>query len=580
MDNNNLYNNSNNISNDNVVETASTNVNPVGANTNTGFYNNYQYKNTFATNVTFNHVPKEDHAFLKTMKENYMFYLIASLIYGVLFSFGIFENFSGITSPLFAIGSAIYILVCSKKANIKVIKKSTIVLSVAIFALGINLCCTKDGIILFMDYIFIFILNLILGITIFYNDSLWGLGKYIEAILCSSFGALEHIFTIISDGIHYSANQKNSGQKSKNASLVLAGIAITIPILLVVLGLLSSADKFFGDFVNTYIWEPFSSTSIEKIGAIIYFIAGTMGSYMFMRWLCTHRFYEEVKESKKSSAIIAITVSSILNLVYIIFSGFQIFYLFLGDMTLPADYTYAEYAREGFFQLVVVCLINMVLVLSFISIFEESKLLKAMLTVTSACTFIMIASSLMRMILYINMYQLTYTRVFVLWSLAIIFLGMVGTVIYIFKNNFPILKYFVTVTVLIYCMFAYSKPAYVIAKNNLSTKFCNAAATDNNDKYRDIDFDYFKDHYSIDALPAINVAIIRENNPYFTSKLYDQTELRINQSDDYVIDPSSYKSYSACLYHTKQFNFAENAAFKSCKTVAPYREIVQKGTEY
>ena len=50
------------------------------------------------------------------------------------------------------------------------------------------------------------------------------------------------------------------------------------------------------------------------------------------------------------------------------------------------------YAREGFFQLLTVGFINLAIVLVCMTFFRESRLLKAVLTVMSLCTFVMIAS--------------------------------------------------------------------------------------------------------------------------------------------------------------------------------------------
>ena len=53
-------------------------------------------------------------------------------------------------------------------------------------------------------------------------------------------------------------------------------------------------------------------------------------------------------------------------------------------------------------------------------LFRESKILKAILTIMSLCTFVMIASSAVRMIIYIRYYYLTYLRILVLWALALL----------------------------------------------------------------------------------------------------------------------------------------------------------------
>ena len=87
---------------------------------------------------------------------------------------------------------------------------------------------------------------------------------------------------------------------------------------------------------------------------------------------------------------------------YVLFCIIQIFSLFLGKMQHPAGYTYARYAREGFFQLLFVCMINVCLVLFFMGCFRENGLKKILLTVISGCTYVMIASSAFRMCLYIQ----------------------------------------------------------------------------------------------------------------------------------------------------------------------------------
>ena len=137
-------------------------------------------------------------------------------------------------------------------------------------------------------------------------------------------------------------------------------------------------------------------------------------------------------------------------------------------MQLPKPYTYAEYAREGFFQLLFVCLINLVLVFVCLGRFKENKALKAILTIISLCTYIMIASSAMRMLLYIQYYDLTFLRFFVLWALIAIFFLMTGILIHIYKEMFPLFSYCITVVTVLYIAFSFSRPDYFIAKYNIA----------------------------------------------------------------------------------------------------------------
>lgn len=53
---------------------------------------------------------------------------------------------------------------------------------------------------------------------------------------------------------------------------------------------------------------------------------------------------------------------TVLNIIYAIFCFIQISYLFT-KMTLPEGFTYAEYARQGFFELMIVTFINFAIIL-------------------------------------------------------------------------------------------------------------------------------------------------------------------------------------------------------------------------
>jgi len=109
-----------------------------------------------------------------------------------------------------------------------------------------------------------------------------------------------------------------------------------------------------------------------------------------------------------------------------IFSVIQIVFLFSGGMILPDGYTYAEYAHQGFFQLLFLCIFNLILVLCCMAVFEMNRWLKMILLIFSACTYVMIASSAYRMILYISNYHLTFLRILVLWFLALLVVLMAG----------------------------------------------------------------------------------------------------------------------------------------------------------
>jgi hypothetical protein len=277
----------------------------------------------------------------------------------------------------------------------------------------------------------------------------------------------------------------------------LIGLVVTIPIFIIVLLLLTSADIVFKNMAESLL-SGFRFDNIILV--VLMVLVMFMASYGILVLLCRHYIKEEVKDNRKGEPLIAIPVAGVLSLLYIVFSGVQILYLFMGNMELPAGYTYAEYAREGFFQLLAVGILNLILVLVGLCYFRPNKVLKVILTVMSACTFIMLASSAMRMIIYIQYYYLTFLRILVLWSLAVLFIIFTGVIIYIFKEDFPLFRYSMIVVTVLYLGLSFSHPDYWIAKVNVAGSGENRSEFFQGSAYHDY---RFLSRLSADAAPVL-----------------------------------------------------------------------------
>lgn len=467
---------------------------------------------------------------LRKFKENFLFIALSAVVYAIVYTFCLYENPNGITSILYSIITLVYLYLVLKKLDIS-IDKSVLFHGTGIILLGINLCTTTDFCLVFLDHVGILLLTGAGLLHIFCDDSKWGMGKYASSIVTMFITAIGHGFIIIEDFIDFIKKVTNDKENKKSAvaGYIIIGAMCAVPLLAIVTILLVSADKFFGDFVSNIFETIFDFIKFDNVGVIFMFFVAFLMAFGSVRTLCDKTISDEVIENNKINAIIAITVNFMIGFVYLIFSGFQIFYLFLGNMTLPEDYSFAEYAREGFFQLVVVCLINMVIVLLCLYLFQDNKVLKASLILISACTYIMIASSTMRMIMYVSAYQLTYTRVFVFVALVVIFMIMNGILIFIFNKDFPLFRYSMIVVSLCYLIFAYSKPCNYIAANNLSKRFCQS--TEEGYKYTDIDFTYINNHLGTDAVVAVDNAISREHDRNFERFLEDYYD---NNQVDYT----------------------------------------------
>ena len=301
-------------------------------------------------------------------------------------------------------------------------------------------------------------------LSIVYDTQKWNLGKFINAICGSCMQAFGQLGTPFADAVWYCKNKLD--KKNSKYLYVLIGLVITIPLFMVVFLLLTSADAVFRNMADSLL----SGMDFSDAVAIAWMICLMFfASYCMLVQFCKKPLKEEVTDKRRGEPLIAIPVVTVLSLLYLVFSGVQILYLFMGNMELPAGYTYAEYAREGFFQLLTVGILNLIIVLVCLYYFKPHKLLKVVLTVMSACTFVMLASSGMRMIIYIQYYYMTFLRILVLWSLAVLFFIFAGVMIYTHRESFPLFRYSMVVVTCMYLLLSFSHPDYWIAKINVAS---------------------------------------------------------------------------------------------------------------
>lgn len=450
--------------------------------------------------ATMNETPKKANPLFPFMG-------IGSLIYAFFYTFFLYKNSSGITYPFFVGGTCLFFFLYLKKSGITA-KKFSIYITVSMILLGISTCMTDSWILIFFNKLGLFCLFFYMTLHSLYEDKSWDMSKYISSAINITFSSLLHIFKPFEDMMLFYKNKRLKEEKPQGkGKYILFGILIALPLLLVILLLLGSADAVFGSFIDKIF--SFEIDLLDHFFGISFlYLFAFFASYSIMSRLSVHDLKEEIPDKRTAEPVIGITFTGMISIVYLIFCFIQIVYLFGGWGTLPEGYTYASYAREGFFQLVFVCLLNLALVLICMKRFRENKLLKGILTFISLCTYIMIASSAYRMILYIQVYYLTFLRIFVLWALSVIFLLMTGALIIIYKNNFPLVRYCLIIVTSFYLVFSFSHPDYWIARYNLSHSMTAEEMQKSRNDNTYYSFETFKDYgylsrLSMDAAPVM-----------------------------------------------------------------------------
>lgn len=407
----------------------------------------------------------EESLLVKNMRGNYGYFGGLCLLYGILFTFCLYKNPNGLTWPVLVLGTMGISYGMLKKIGFTV-KKDTIVYCIGMVLLGIQTAMTCSGFLVFFNIVGILMLFLTAMMHQFYADEKWSFPVYVKNLTIICFVSIGRVFWPFTHGLAYftEARKENDEGKRKTVAAVGLGILIAVGLLIVVFPMLLRSDMVFeGIFKDAFYEVEFGSF----LGITFMLFVGFISSYAFFSALCSSQFEEKEEKRKNFNSLIAITFTGILAMVYALYAGIQVLYLFLKLGSLPDGVTYSAYAREGFFELLFVGLINFILVLVCMALFRGSKVLYGILTVICGCTFIMIASAVYRMMLYVQTYHLTFLRILVLWFLIVLALVMAGVTISIYRKSFPLFRYIAAVVGCGYILFSFARPDRVIAEYNL-----------------------------------------------------------------------------------------------------------------
>lgn len=393
---------------------------------------------------------------------------LASLVYALFSTFCLYNNLSGITMPFFGIATLVYMIYGLKQYDVKFKRTSWFYVAV-IMALTVSNFLTGNYVFHLINNTGIIIMIFIFLLHNVYNDSRWNFSKTFCSI-CESFfcsiGALYDFEKDMKVVKERKANENVDPIKKNNVKNIVIGLLISIPVVGVLLMLLANADIVFNNMLTNYF--SFDINFGTFFGVAITFTIIFFAAYCIMRFFSKKTMTDYVVDHREMEPVIAITVLSLVSVIYLAFSVVQIVYLFLGGGSLPEGYSYSDYAREGFFQLLAVSIINFIMVVFVKDFFKESRALKVLMTIISLCTYIMIASSFVRIMMYIDAALLTALRIWVLWGLALLSILFVAVIISIYKDTFPLFKYCIVVVSILYIILGFARPDYIIADYNMN----------------------------------------------------------------------------------------------------------------
>ena len=223
----------------------------------------------------------------------------------------------------------------------------------------------------------------------------------------------------------FRAAASRSGKIGKTGSAVALGLLMAVPVVAILVGLLISADAAFEGLLKLLPEIKWQRTIVTLLFGL------PLGYIFYTRTLSLHQLPAQNPPEKSRRGLPALTANTVLisaALVYLVYLGSQAAY-FVGGFAgiLPADYTLAEYARRGFFEMGRLCAINLLLVTLSVSLVSARGnvpgLTRILCLFLGLVTLFLVATASAKMLLYIRSFGLTrlrmLTEVFMLWLGAV-----------------------------------------------------------------------------------------------------------------------------------------------------------------
>lgn len=257
---------------------------------------------------------------------------------------------------------------------------------------------------------------------------------------------------------------------------IVRGVIFSLPILFVFLLLLSSADLVFQRYITSLFDPDISGETIFRLGLIGFVISMFLGAFalIFMP-VSTPKQSAEMRKKFDLGATEASIILGSVGLLFFVFVIIQLAYLFGGLEHLTASgYTYAEYARKGFFELIAVAMISLALIWNVkrytgLRATPQTRVFKWLSALLIVEVIIIMLSAHNRLNLYEEAYGFTTLRLlshlFILW-LAFAFVLLLTYILREKRDQYFVFPLFISM-LCFFVVFNLINPDAFIARQNI-----------------------------------------------------------------------------------------------------------------
>lgn len=269
--------------------------------------------------------------------------------------------------------------------------------------------------------------------------------------------------------------RRESRKKGKAAKGILGGCLLAIPVLsFCLLPLLRQSDAAFDSLLEQAFsiftnWRQLIWSLL--LGVMLFFPLYTRAVYLRLR---------ENKDMAAPEHPGSFTVPVLggflgaIALVYLLYLFSQLAYFFNAfSGLLPENFTTAEYARRGFFEMAAICAINLLIVAVSMSNIRKKDgrvpgIIRGLCLYFCAFSLLLVVSAFSKMSLYVASFGLTYLRVFTSLFMCCLAVAFVAVGVWIFCPKFSYMKCIAVFTLTVACLTAWVNVDALVARYNVT----------------------------------------------------------------------------------------------------------------
>ncbi|MBT2640320.1 MULTISPECIES: DUF4173 domain-containing protein [unclassified Bacillus (in: firmicutes)] len=408
---------------------------------------------------------------VKMKKGDWMFFLVC-LALGILAERSFLNGKIGLSYPVFI--TVFYGVFFWRYRSFAFTNKRLGLLMVAsIWLLSTSFFLHSNMILYVLNFLVIPVMVLIQLVLITYPlHNQWHRWPFVQNLFLTVGAAIAYVYKFLMNAAKLAVRGL---EESKSATIrkVLIGMAISIPLLFVIVNLLVSADQQFGNLLGAFprwlLGLKIEEEVLRTIAVTIYALS-IFGLFQVLRnKQPLPAKSQEPKDKMAWDSVISLTVLTLLNIVYLLFVIVQFQYFF--SETLKAGFTYAEFARRGFFELLFVTMLNLLIISAIVSYVDKASkfmtlAIRSLLSLLVIFSGVMLYSAFIRLFMYEEAYGFTFARVLAHSFMVFLLVILCYSFMRIWMERLSLVRFYIISAIIFYTLInTVQLDRYVVDRN-------------------------------------------------------------------------------------------------------------------